>query len=128
MTREDLVRYWRESSDEDAGTMHHLLDHGDFTWALFIGHICLEKALKSKIVEQENSDPPRTHDLVRLAESAGLALEDDVLDFLDTATTFNIRARYDDYKREFASRCTREYTEAMVARIEEVRGWILRRR
>jgi len=128
MTREDLGRYWRESSDEDATTMHHPLDHVDFTWALFIGHICLEKALKSRFIEQKHSDPPRTHDLVRIAEGAGLVLEGDVLDFLDTATTFNIRARYDDYKREFASRCTREYTEAMVAKIEEVRAWILRKR
>lgn len=127
MTREALAKYWSDSSAEDAKTMRHLLDHGDHTWALFLGHICLEKALKARFVERTREDPPRTHDLVRIAEASGLSLDEESMDFLDTATTFNIRARYDDYKREFASRCTREYTESMVARIEEIREWILKK-
>ncbi|HUW40198.1 MAG TPA: hypothetical protein VMV90_04260 [Rectinemataceae bacterium] len=39
-------------------------------------------------------------------------------------TTFSIRARYDDYKHEFALRCTSEYTAAMIGEIEELRVWI----
>jgi hypothetical protein len=46
------------------------------------------------------------------------------MDILDEVTTFNIRARYDDYRREFALRCTNEYTAAMIGRIEELRIWI----
>lgn len=59
MNSEEVISYWMESSDDDAGTMKHL-----------------------------------------------------------------IRARYDDYKREFKAKCTREYTTRMVKSIEELRSWI----
>ena len=68
--------------------------------------------------------PPLIHDLSRIAGLAGLDLDQERLDILDTLTTFNIRARYDDYKHEFALRCTSAYTVEMIKEIEELRIWI----
>ena len=42
----------------------------------------------------------------------------------DAMTTFNIRARYDDYKHEFALRCTSQFTATMIGKIEELGLWI----
>ncbi len=38
--------------------------------------------------------------------------------------TFNISARYDDYKRSFDEKCTDDYTSEQVKNIEEVRKWL----
>lgn len=38
--------------------------------------------------------------------------------------TFNISARYDDYKKSFANKCTNEYTAEQVKNIEEVQKWL----
>ena len=46
------------------------------------------------------------------------------LDILDTITTFNIRARYDDYKQLFYKKCTLEYTAFWIEKIEELVKWI----
>lgn len=39
-------------------------------------------------------------------------------------TKQEINVRYDDYKREFYTLCTREYTELWIDRIKELRKWI----
>lgn len=38
--------------------------------------------------------------------------------------SFNISARYEDYKNEFYERCTKEYTSEQINNIEEVRSWL----
>ncbi len=97
-----------ESSDNDFHTMLHLIEKGDFTWALFIGHIVIEKLLKAWHVQNTSDNiPPFIHDLVRLTEKGGLSLSENQKDILDTITTFNLRARYDDYKMEFHKKSTK---------------------
>ena len=91
---------------------------------MFIGHIVIEKLLKGHFAKNREGAPPLSHDLSRIAELSGLEPDPERLDILDAVTTFNIRARYDDYKHEFALRCTSEYIAAMIARIEELRVWI----
>jgi hypothetical protein len=43
---------------------------------------------------------------------------------LDTITTFNINARYDDYKLAFFKKCTRAYTKQWINNITDLRKWI----
>ena len=105
--------------------MLHLLEKGDVTWALFIGHIVIEKLLKAWYVQNTvDNTPPFIHDLVRLAEKGGLPLSENQKDILDTITTFNLRARYDDYKMEFHRKCTKEFAEEWSDHIKEFREWI----
>ncbi|MFQ5638416.1 MAG: HEPN domain-containing protein [bacterium] len=52
-----------------------------------------------------------------------MELTDEYSDWLDTITSFNINARYDDYKKEFYNLCTREYAELWIERIKELRKW-----
>ncbi len=104
--------------------MIHLLEKGDFTWSLFIGHLVIEKLLKAWYVQSTSKTPPFIHDLVRLAERSGLALSDEQKDILDTISAFNITGRYDDYKMEFHKKCTKEFTEKWVQHIKEFRRWM----
>jgi len=38
--------------------------------------------------------------------------------------TFNLNARYDDYKQAFYNKCTLEYTDKWVSNIKIFREWI----
>jgi HEPN domain-containing protein len=124
MNINEHIKYWIDSSDDDFKAMIHLLEKGDNTWSLFIGHIVLEKLLKAWYVKTNATTPPFIHDLVRLAEKGGLILDDDQKDILDTISAFNIRGRYDDYKREFYKKCSHTFTKEWVSNIEEFRVWI----
>ncbi len=42
-------------------------------------------------------------------------------------TSFNINARYDDFKREFFKQCTIEYTDIWIERIKQIRDWIIKK-
>ena len=64
-----IQNHWIETSDNDFGTMEHLFQSRDYHWALFMGHIVIEKILKACVVKKTLEHAPFTHDLTRLAKS-----------------------------------------------------------
>lgn len=124
MKKEDLAIFWIKSSDRDYRTMMHLFEKKDYNWSLFIGHLVIEKLLKAYYARNNDDHPPLSHNLVRLAEKAKLELDEEQKDLLVTITTFNIRARYDDYKSEFYKTCTKEFTEFWIGKIKGFRKWV----
>ncbi|SPD74612.1 conserved hypothetical protein [uncultured Desulfobacterium sp.] len=124
MQKEDLLRYWIDSSDRDFQAMVHLFEKGDYVWSLFVGHLVIEKLLKAWYVQNIANSPPYIHDLVRLAEKGGLSIDEEQKDVLDTISTFNLKARYDDFKMEFHRKCSQGFTEKWFNTIKEFRIWI----
>ncbi len=119
-----IVKHWTESSDDDFGTMLVLFRAGSYNWALFMGHIAIEKLLKAYFVKQNGEHAPFTHNLYRLAEIGGLEVSEEQAEWLFRITTFNINARYDDYKKEFYSLCTADFAKEWIEKIESLRLWI----
>jgi len=111
MTQTDIYRYWIESSDDAFETMGHLMASGDYQWALFIGHLVIEKLMKAHHIKKTGNEAPLSHNLVLIAQKGGLELLEEQKDLCADINTFNINARYEDYKREFKAKCTREYAE-----------------
>lgn len=119
-----VIQHWIDSSEEDTKAMHTLFTAKSYAWALFIGHISIEKLLKAIYVKKHSTNAPFTHNLYRLAELTEIELTDEKADWLDYITTFNIEARYDDYKKEFYSLCNYEFTNNWILRIEEIVKWL----
>lgn len=122
----DLMNYWIESSDRDYESMKKNFETKQYTWALFIGHLTLEKLLKA-LYAKLNTDspyPPKIHNLNILAEKCNIKLDAKQTKTLMTCNSFNISARYEDYKNEFYERCTEEYTKEQIENIKEVREWL----
>jgi len=119
-----VVRHWLETSDEDFQTMISLFDSKSYGWSLFLGHISIEKLLKAFYVVKNQKHAPFSHNLYRLAELNDLELNDEYADWLDKITSFNLNARYDDYKREFYSLCTVDFTKDWIEKIKIIRSWI----
>jgi HEPN domain-containing protein len=121
---EKIVKHWIETSEEDFNTMMTLFNSKSYSWALFLGHISTEKLLKAYFVKKFKKHAPFTHNLYRLAELNELKLTEEYSDWLDKITSFNMNARYDDYKREFDSLCTAEYASEWIEKIKIMRIWI----
>jgi HEPN domain-containing protein len=119
-----IVNHWIETSDNDYQTMLTLYNSKSYSWALFLGHISIEKLLKALYVKNFNKHAPFTHNLYRLAELIQIDLTDEYADWLDEVTSFNLNARYDDYKKEFYSLCTQDYTKSWIEIIKKLRTWI----
>ena len=119
------MAYWINSADHDLEVAESLFDNGKYDWCLFIAHLVLEKILKGCYVQYNNDFPPRTHDLVKLADMAGLQMGEEMVEFLDAVNTFNISTRYPDEKFIFYRLCSKEFTEQNFSRIKEIRAWLL---
>lgn len=122
----NLMEYWINSSDRDYESMKKNFEIKQFTWALFIGHLTIEKLLKG-LYAKNNVDNPYTiksHNLLALAQKCNIELTDEQVEKLKIITQFNISARYEDYKNEFYELCTEEYTTKQIKNIEEVRTWL----
>ncbi len=117
-------RYWIESSDDDFRVMSDLYRSKSYNWALFAGHLVLEKLLKGLYVKNHLQTAPFTHNLLRLCELNNIELTPEKLEWLDEITMFNLNGRYDDYKKKFYSVCTFEFASKWIERINELRIWI----
>jgi HEPN domain-containing protein len=119
-----VIGYWKESSDNDFKTMENLMKSGDYNWAMFLGHLVIEKLLKAVYVRVHKKHAVHGHDLLRLTSSLELDLDPVKEEWLDQITTFNLNARYDSYKQDFYKHCTREFAIEWKSRIEELRKWL----
>ncbi|MCI0618481.1 HEPN domain-containing protein, partial [bacterium] len=78
MTKEEHINYWRESAKHDLESAEGILASGRYDWSLFVGHLALEKLLKAVFVDRnDNTMPPKIHNLVRLAELSKIELDDE---------------------------------------------------
>jgi HEPN domain-containing protein len=119
-----IVKHWIETSDNDFDTMLTLFRSKTYHWALFMGHISMEKLLKAYYVQKNQNHAPFTHNLYRLAELSDLELSEEYTEWLFKITTFNLNARYDDYKKEFYSMCTADFTKEWIEKIKILQQWI----
>jgi HEPN domain-containing protein len=106
-------------------TANILLNSKRHDWCLFISHLVVEKAIKAAyVLNNNNKIPPKTHNLLKLANNSNLNLSDDQKLLLKEISSFNIEARYPQYKQEFYKVCTKEFTVYYFDKIKEIFKWI----
>jgi HEPN domain-containing protein len=121
MKKPEYIQYWVKTSEEDLSSMESIFISGKYHWALFIGHLCLEKILKALWIKSNKNDfPPRTHNLKKLAEEAQYILSEEEAALLLEINEFNLEARYPDYKQEFYKKCTKEFAEGYIGKIKDL--------
>ena len=125
MNKREKVNYWIKSAENDWVVAGHLFEKGDYPYALFFGHLTIEKLLKAVFVNKFDEPPPYTHRLTYLTEKTGLDISAERLEILEIITDFNLEARYPDEKFSFHKKCTKEFTETNLKKIEEIKAWLL---
>lgn len=123
MDHNDIVEYWINASDRDFELSRSLFDAKRFSYCLFFVHLSIEKLLKGLIVRNTSNPAPYEHNLVRLAETTNIKYSEEHLDLLADITTFNIKARYDDYKNQFYKIATEQYTKKYLLEAEQFILW-----
>ena len=122
--KDKLIYYWIDSSDKDFKTMEDLYHTKNNNWALFMGHLVIEKLCKALFIKRKQDYPPLIHDLRRILKKADVEIPDENKIVLDSISRFNIRARYDDYKQSFYKICTDSFTKEWIEKIKDTRTWI----
>jgi HEPN domain-containing protein len=126
--KEDHIKYWIESSQHDLSAAERILESKNYDWALFIAHLSIEKLFKALWVRNNESNyPPRIHNLLKIAEEAGLILSKDEKLFLLEVNDFNLETRYPDYKLDFYHKCTKEFSANYLTKIKEFHNCMIKR-
>jgi HEPN domain-containing protein len=121
---ENIKLYWISEADEALNVTDHLFEKKDYSYALFFGHLAVEKMLKALYVENNKEHAPPIHNLLRLANLTGLSLDKKKTEKLIVISSFNIEARYPDLKRSFREKCTKEFTLEQIRIIKEIYKWL----
>ena len=121
---QEVVKYWLTASKEDFESAEILFQNKKYHHALFFCHLSIEKMLKAIIVKSTKTAPPLIHDLIRLAEKAKLPLSEAQMNELAEITTFNIDARYDDYKLSFRKKAKKQFSLKYLKKTREMLQWL----
>jgi len=121
---DQIIGYWSSEAEDDLKVADHLFEKEDYSYALFFGHLAVEKILKALYVKKNREHAPPIHNLLRIAKSAGLKLEENRIEQLNIISAFNIEARYPDIKRSFRAKCTKEFTALQMRKIQEIFRWL----
>lgn len=88
------IAWWRHFARENWDEVLFLVSRGRQREALFSAHAALAQLLCALVCRHTQEFPPETHDLVRLADLAGLELSPEQRDALAEMNPFHLEARY----------------------------------
>ncbi len=119
---EASAQHWFKQVDGDLKTAQVLFQARRYQYAVFFCHLALEKFLKGCVAERTGATPPRSHDLVRLAELANLAPKLEHGAFLEELNRHALEARYPVGRVRF----TRALAGDCLSRSEKALTWLQR--
>ncbi len=122
---DEIIHYWQESAEQNYTTMKNLVKSKDYSWALFLGHLVIEKLLKAVYIKKHYKHSIFSHDLLRLAKKIEIDIPGEYEEWLDEITTFNLNARYDNFKQSFYKLCTKNFAGEWIDKIEIIRKWLI---
>jgi HEPN domain-containing protein len=112
---------WVERAESDLFAMRLLSREEASYGTLFHAHQALEKLLKALLLERMPvGPPPRTHNLVALADRVGLLLPERVLGQLTVLNQVYAPDRYPDIEPGYMI----DDMQAYVTQVEEMYAWL----
>jgi len=120
----EAAQSWVEQSQYDLDTARAMLASGRYLYVLFCCQQAVEKALKAMIVRRSGVLPPRIHNLLRLAEAAGIELHIGQNRFLGELSAYYIQSRYPEEIKASTSTITRQIAAEVLTKTEETIQWL----
>jgi len=122
--KQKTIDYWVSGSKYDLDIINALFEKKKYPYALFFGHLALEKLLKGLFVKETGQHTPYTHSLPMLAGKLSLNIPDDIKESLVDFMEFHIEARYPEIKNMFYHKCTRKYAQDNIAEVKRIYKWL----
>jgi len=99
------------------GVAEAMYEKGKYTYALFVGHLSLEKLLKALVVKTTQKHAPYTHSLPLLADKSGIQIPKKTIKSLARFMEFHFEARYPDEQQNFYKKCTKKFATKKLQEI-----------
>lgn len=120
----DTAQEWFRQADYDMRSAGIMFDNRQYIHAVFMCHLAIEKALKGLYARNFKEAPPRTHNLVFLAEQLKLALPEDLSDFMFTITGVSVQTRYPDEIEKIRRDYNKAKTKLLLEKGKKALKWL----
>ena len=121
---EKTVQYWIDGAEYDMGVAEAMYEKEKYPYALFMGHLAIEKLLKALVVKNTKEHAPYTHSLSVLADKLGFEVPLKIRKSLIRFMEFHFEARYPEEQKKFYKKCTKQFTGKKMNEIKEVFIWL----
>jgi HEPN domain-containing protein len=115
---------WAQQARYDLETAQAMLASGRLLYVLFCCQQSVEKMLKGVVAKRTGEFPPRVHNLMRLAEIAGLSLDEHQTNLLRELSAHYIQSRYPEEMDAIAAQLSPPFAKRMLERTEEIIAWL----
>ena len=122
---DEAEQRWVEQAQYDLDTAKAMLESERFLYVLFCCQQAVEKALKALVVKRTSDFPPRVHNLIHLAETAGVELQEGQSEFLGDLTAFYVRSRYPEQIKKLGPTITSDFANQTLKKTETMIQWLL---
>lgn len=118
---DSLLEQWKLASLEDFNSAKSLFRDGFYLNSCFHLQQSLEKYLKMFFIWHKKDQPPYIHNLVRIAEEAGLYndFNEEQRFLLDTLNSYYINARYPSYKKNLSIDLDKNKVSSYINKTED---------
>ena len=120
------IQHWIDIARYDLDTAIALLNTRRYLYVLFMCQQCLEKILKAMVILETKKFPPRIHNLIRLAEAAGIDRDKIDFEFLDKLSFYYIESRYPEQHMRLYKQVTKKLTESYYSNTMGIYRWLER--
>jgi len=121
---EKTVKYWFDGAKDDLDTAESLFQTRKYPYALFFGHLAIEKLLKALVVKETREHALYTHSLSLLASKLTIKIPEEMEKKLVRFMEFYFEARYPEERMKFYKKCTKNFTEQNLNEIKKVFKWL----
>lgn len=121
---EKTVSYWAAGAEYDLDTAKKLFKAKRYPYALFFGHLAIEKILKALVVKETKEHAPHTHSLPLLASKLTFEIPEEIETKFAAFMEFYFEARYPEDQLKFYRKCTKIFTEKNLNVIKKVYQWL----
>ena len=119
------VENWLKIANNDLKAADALFKENLYLNAVEHCHAALEKLLKGIITEQQDTQPPKIHALMKLVSLTVLHnIEDDIKELFTELDASYISIRYPDDIEKFDLKYSREKTEKVLRKVKDAYKWL----
>jgi HEPN domain-containing protein len=119
------IEYWTRSAEYDLEVADSLFENKKYHYALFFGHLAIEKILKGIFVKKKLEHAPFSHSLTILSREAELDINGERLEKLAEFMEFYIEGRYPRDMESVFRKCSENYTREKLGEIKEMYQWLM---
>lgn len=117
------TRQWLAHALEDFSTAQFLLRARKYLYVGFMCQQAVEKTLKGIICQELDVTPPRTHNLISLADLIDARIDEPQRHLLATLTDYYLNNRYPDVKAALSKKMTQTVARKMLSATEMLIQW-----